>query len=176
MTIVGQVEIDPWCRKVLAKHWPEVPRHDDVRTAARWWLIWWPTPMATGKRKSRKAIGAYSTSPTVEQAVELASGILPRELDRIEAAPESWRRLWPLPIAETSSQDDTELTLFAADSLASPSASRGRASRRPTSGGYGQHSRTSFARYDPATSSWKTSQVSLDGEWETYSETWPARV
>ena len=37
MTIAGQVEIDPWCRKVLAKHWPEVPRHDDVRTAAGWW-------------------------------------------------------------------------------------------------------------------------------------------
>ena len=37
MTIVGQVEIDPWCRKILAKHWPEVPRHDDVRTAADWW-------------------------------------------------------------------------------------------------------------------------------------------
>jgi DNA (cytosine-5)-methyltransferase 1 len=39
MTVVGQVEIDPWCRKVLAKHWPEVPRHDDVRTAADWWLL-----------------------------------------------------------------------------------------------------------------------------------------
>ena len=37
MTVVGQVEIDPWCRQVLAKHWPGVPRHDDVRTAARWW-------------------------------------------------------------------------------------------------------------------------------------------
>jgi DNA (cytosine-5)-methyltransferase 1 len=37
MTIAGQVEIDPWCRKILAKHWPEVPRHDDVRTAAGWW-------------------------------------------------------------------------------------------------------------------------------------------
>jgi DNA (cytosine-5)-methyltransferase 1 len=33
MTVVGQVEIDPFCRQVLAKHWPEVPRHDDVRTA-----------------------------------------------------------------------------------------------------------------------------------------------
>lgn len=38
MTCVGQVEIDPFCRKVLAKHWPEVPRHDDVRTAVEWWL------------------------------------------------------------------------------------------------------------------------------------------
>jgi DNA (cytosine-5)-methyltransferase 1 len=37
MTICGQVEIDPWCRKVLAAHWPEVPRHEDVRTAAAWW-------------------------------------------------------------------------------------------------------------------------------------------
>jgi DNA (cytosine-5)-methyltransferase 1 len=36
-TITGQVEIDPWCRKVLEKHWPEVPRHEDVRTAAGWW-------------------------------------------------------------------------------------------------------------------------------------------
>lgn len=37
MTVIGQVEINPWCCKVLAKHWPEVPRHDDVRTAAEWW-------------------------------------------------------------------------------------------------------------------------------------------
>lgn len=32
MTCVGQVEIDPYCRVVLAKHWPDVPRHDDVTT------------------------------------------------------------------------------------------------------------------------------------------------
>jgi DNA (cytosine-5)-methyltransferase 1 len=37
MTVVGQVEIDEFCRRVLAKHWPEVPRHDDVRTAVEWW-------------------------------------------------------------------------------------------------------------------------------------------
>ena len=27
-----QVEIDEFCRKVLAKHWPNVRRHDDIRT------------------------------------------------------------------------------------------------------------------------------------------------
>jgi DNA (cytosine-5)-methyltransferase 1 len=27
-----QVEIDPFARAVLAKHWPEVPKHDDIRT------------------------------------------------------------------------------------------------------------------------------------------------
>ncbi|AER49474.1 DNA methyltransferase [Mycobacterium phage ShroomBoi] len=37
MTVVGQVEINPYCRQVLAKHWPDVPRHDDVRTTVEWW-------------------------------------------------------------------------------------------------------------------------------------------
>jgi DNA (cytosine-5)-methyltransferase 1 len=32
MTCKWQVEIDPFCRKVLAKHWPSVRRHDDVKT------------------------------------------------------------------------------------------------------------------------------------------------
>lgn len=38
MRIVGHVEINPFCRAVLHKHWPEVPAHDDVRTAVPWWL------------------------------------------------------------------------------------------------------------------------------------------
>ena len=37
MTVVGQVEINPFCRQVLAKHWPDTPRHDDVRTTVQWW-------------------------------------------------------------------------------------------------------------------------------------------
>jgi DNA (cytosine-5)-methyltransferase 1 len=37
MTTVGQVELDTYCRQVLARHWPEVPRHDDVTTAIEWW-------------------------------------------------------------------------------------------------------------------------------------------
>lgn len=31
MECVGQVEIDPFCRAVLAKHWPDVKRMEDVR-------------------------------------------------------------------------------------------------------------------------------------------------
>ncbi|MER7697006.1 DNA cytosine methyltransferase [Streptomyces sp. NPDC096095] len=37
MRTVGQVEINKFCQRVLAHHWPEVPRHDDVRTANEWW-------------------------------------------------------------------------------------------------------------------------------------------
>jgi DNA (cytosine-5)-methyltransferase 1 len=37
MTVAGQVEIDPFCRAVLARHWPEVPKHDDVCTTVDWW-------------------------------------------------------------------------------------------------------------------------------------------
>jgi len=37
MRCVGQIEIDPACRSVLARHFPEVDRHDDIRTAIDWW-------------------------------------------------------------------------------------------------------------------------------------------
>lgn len=32
MEVVAQCEIDPFCQKVLRKHWPDVWLHDDVRT------------------------------------------------------------------------------------------------------------------------------------------------
>jgi len=35
MTCKWQVEIDPFCRKVLEKHWPNVKRYEDVRTVGR---------------------------------------------------------------------------------------------------------------------------------------------
>jgi len=32
MTVVAQCEIDPFCRQVLRKHWPDVPQFEDIRT------------------------------------------------------------------------------------------------------------------------------------------------
>lgn len=37
MTTVAQVERDPYCNRILAKHWPTVARHDDVITFPQWW-------------------------------------------------------------------------------------------------------------------------------------------
>jgi DNA (cytosine-5)-methyltransferase 1 len=34
-TTVGQVEIDDYCRKVLDKHWPDVPKWGDIRDVTR---------------------------------------------------------------------------------------------------------------------------------------------
>lgn len=35
-TCIGQVEIDKYAREILATHWPDVPKHDDVTTAIDW--------------------------------------------------------------------------------------------------------------------------------------------
>lgn len=32
MKVLWQVENNPWCRKILTKHWPEVPKYEDVQT------------------------------------------------------------------------------------------------------------------------------------------------
>jgi DNA (cytosine-5)-methyltransferase 1 len=33
--VLFQCELDPFCRRVLAKHWPEVTRYEDVRTLGK---------------------------------------------------------------------------------------------------------------------------------------------
>ncbi len=37
MRCVGQVELDPVCRSVLARQFPEAARHDDIHTTIAWW-------------------------------------------------------------------------------------------------------------------------------------------
>ncbi|OZC55108.1 DNA (cytosine-5-)-methyltransferase [Rhodococcus sp. RS1C4] len=37
MEVVGQVELDEYCRRILHAHWPNTPQHNDVRTTAEWW-------------------------------------------------------------------------------------------------------------------------------------------
>lgn len=61
----------------------------------------WPTPRVAAARTSRQAIldPDSRSSPSLEQAVELAEGVLPREIADLAEAPPSWARLWPTPRA-----------------------------------------------------------------------------
>lgn len=48
---VAFCEIDPFCRRVLAKHWPEVPVHDDIQSLSADWLAEtgaWPDVICGG--------------------------------------------------------------------------------------------------------------------------------
>lgn len=87
MTTVGQVEIDPYCRRVLAKHWPEVPRHDDVRTTVEWWRSQ-PRPGVD------VVAGGFPCQPTSDAGRRLAQAdprwLWPAMLDVIQGIRPAW--------------------------------------------------------------------------------------
>jgi hypothetical protein len=74
------------------------------------------------------------------------------------------------------SKSSDQSTLFAEASL-SPARTSALPARAPASTGiaqaYGESSPVLLAKFDPATSSWRTSQLCLDGELSEFSETWP---
>jgi hypothetical protein len=88
--------------------------------------------------------------------------------------------LWILPPSVPTLDAWTELLGLAA-STSSAAGSRARTSASPGAGleskgseaAYGLKSLDWFARFDPATSSWRTSQLSLEGGLSEFSETWP---
>lgn len=74
MTVVGQVEKDEFCQRVLAKHWPEVPRHDDVETAVEWW-----------QSEQRPAVDVVAGGPPCQPVSDAG----------LKLAQEDERWLWP---------------------------------------------------------------------------------
>lgn len=66
-TCAGQVELDPWCRTVLDRHWPEVPKHDDVRTAPAWWS-------AQPRSAVRMVAGGFPCQPFSTHGLRLGTG------------------------------------------------------------------------------------------------------
>ena len=59
---------------------------------------------------------------------------------------------------------------FPARTLATPESVQG---SKANAAGYGQNMPESLATFDPVSSSWKASQLCLDGELSEFSETWP---
>ena len=63
----------------------------------------WPTPKANGNRNSRAALvdekgnGAKPSGLSLEQAVEVLAGVLPRELNHIDELPPKYRKLFSQP-------------------------------------------------------------------------------
>ena len=74
---------------------PLVPRISDGDCSL------WPTPRVSATRTSRGALRPedhnHWSDLSLEQAVEVADGILPRELDTAEELPPRWRAMWPTP-------------------------------------------------------------------------------
>ena len=69
MTCAWQVEIDPWARRVLAKHWPGVRRWDNIKTfipdtASERCGAW--GPWRTAARRQRRAKSAWITQWSVD--------------------------------------------------------------------------------------------------------------
>jgi len=87
MTVIGQVEIDPFCRRVLAKHWPEVPRHDDVRTCVGWWR-------SEPRPRVDVVAGGFPCQPVSDAGFKLAQAddrwLWPEMFDVIENVGPTW--------------------------------------------------------------------------------------
>ena len=120
-----------------------------------------------------------STSPSPEPALWVTSSGTP--MQRPSSWPgwktRPWRRLLSgttLPPSMASRGVERWIS-SAAGSPARTSATPGRApeSRKAHAPGSGLSTLGSFGKYDPATSSWRTSQLSLLGGSESCSETWP---
>lgn len=87
METIGFCEIDPFCRKVLTKHWPDVPIHTDIRGL-------------DGKDyKGRAEIicGVFRASPSLKQGSEEAQKMTVTSGLRCL---ESFRRSGPLGLLE----------------------------------------------------------------------------
>ncbi len=63
MRVVFQCEIDPFCQKILKRHWPQVPLHEDITTlipttipTADLWCAGWPCQDLSNANTDRKGL------------------------------------------------------------------------------------------------------------------------
>lgn len=78
------------------------------------------------------------------------------------------------PLREDPSLEWWIQSLRAGPARTSPTPGAGKVSGKGTAAGSGSRSSECFARFAPGSSSARTSQLCLDGEWTPYSETFPA--
>ena len=66
-TTIGFVEIDPWCRRVLAKNFPGVPMHDDLKTLEGHRVRQW---IAETEPRLRHEGSAVADAPPMQRTAE----------------------------------------------------------------------------------------------------------
>ena len=74
---------------------------------------------------------------------------------------------------ESTGQEWKELTLWPADTPASPSPLQAFDAAKTTRNTFGRCSLSAFVWYDPATHCWRTSQATLVSDSDLFSQTWP---
>jgi hypothetical protein len=149
MRTVWFCEQDEFCQRVLAKHWPGVPCHPDVRALVADTERGRRNGLAGGRRALRER-GSARTARRLRSAWRMMV-----------------RESWCPCRCHTS-------TSSAAASPAKTSATPARAQDSTGSARvFGASTHDSFANFDPATSSWRTSQLSLLEDSGEFSETWP---
>lgn len=124
--------------------WPSTgPTSDDGETPEPFRLMMWPTPIASDHSPQ----GRGATQRRIENGRDVQLSSL------VQHGPStSSRAAFPAPISPTPESEPES---------------------KASNPDYGLSSPESFAYYDPAMSSWRTSQLCLDGEPEEFSETWP---
>jgi hypothetical protein len=133
----------------------------------------WPTPRKHADRTGRESITreGHWSAPSLGQAVELAAGILPRELETIDDLKSPQARAMYESACPCRCHQSTS------SAAGSPAKTSVWPARAPGSTGnarvFGANTRVSLANYDPATSSWRTSQLSLLEDSTGSSVTWP---
>jgi hypothetical protein len=144
MRTVWFCEQDPFCQRVLGKHWPGVPVYPDVRALVA----------DTGRERRCSRVGDGNGHGTLTAA---------------QIGP-----TWRLGATDSCPCRCHTSTSSAAGSPArtsqSPAEAKGSTGHARV---FGASTPDSFASYDPATSSWRTSQLSLLEEWSVFSGTWP---
>jgi len=83
MSVVFQCEIDSYAQKILRKHWPDIPLHDDITTlnstdipSADLWCAGWPCQDLSNGQSDRKGLSG-ARSGLFHTFVELVEQVKP---------------------------------------------------------------------------------------------------
>jgi hypothetical protein len=151
LRVLWQCELDPFCREVLAQHWPDVPCHPDVRALV--------ADTERGGDEHPRGRGELRGAPADAEGEGLqrqrgGDAADDRGAGRGGLVDQGGPALSvPVPYV------DVLCGGFPCQDISTPARAPGSPAPARV---FGSSSPDSFARFDPATSSWRTSQLCFD--------------